>query len=79
VPWTLCPCCASLRSTWADVGPGFPFQIACPSCGVASDVAAVPMRLLPPERLAQEQRTAALALRVHRAVAAMRLPLDRSN
>ena len=37
------------------------------------------MRLLPPERLDREHRTAALALRVHRAVAAMRLPLDRSK
>ena len=65
MPWMLCPCCASwsLRSTWAGVGPGFPFQIACPFCGVAPDVAAVPMRLLPPEGLAQEQATAALALR----------------
>jgi hypothetical protein len=70
VPWMLCPCCASwsLRLTWAGVGPGLPFQITCPSCGIASDVAAVPMRLLPPDGLAQEQRTAALALRVHRAV-----------
>jgi hypothetical protein len=31
-------------------------------------VAAVPMRLLPPEGLNQELRTAALALRVYRAV-----------
>ncbi len=70
MPWMLCPCCASwsLRSTWAGVGPGFPSQIACPACGVASDVAAVPMRLLAPEGLDQELRTAALALRVHRAV-----------
>ena len=81
MPWMLCPCCASssLRSTWAGVEPGFPFQIACPSCGVVSDVAAVLMRLLPPERLGREQRTAALALRVHRAVAARRLSLDRSK
>ena len=43
MPWMVCPCCAlwSLRSTWVGIGPGFPFQIACPACGVASDVAAV--------------------------------------
>ena len=41
----VCPCCAlwSPQSTWAGVGPGFPFKIACPACGVASDVAAVPI------------------------------------
>ena len=39
MPWMVCPCCAlwSLRSTWVGIGPGFPFQTACPACGVASD------------------------------------------
>jgi hypothetical protein len=73
VPWIVRPACRpwSLRSTWAGVGPGFPFQIVCPSCGVASDVAAVPMRLRPPAGVAEDQRTAAPVLRVYRAVAAL--------
>jgi hypothetical protein len=50
------------------VGRGFPFAIVCPACGAASDIGAAPMRLRPPEGIAQEQRTAALAMRVHRAV-----------
>ena len=71
MPWVLCPACRlwSLRSAWTGATPGFPFRIVCPSCGVASDVAAVPMGLRPPEGVAQKQRTAALALRVYRAVA----------
>jgi hypothetical protein len=73
VPWVVCPRCAlwSLRSAWTGFGPGVPFRIVCPSCGVDSDVATVPMRLRPPEGVAQEQRTAAFVLRVYRAVAAL--------
>ncbi len=47
---------------------GLPVRDRVPRLRRRPDVAAVPMRLLPPEGLAQEQRTAALALRVHRTV-----------
>jgi hypothetical protein len=54
----------SLRSAWRGDGPGFDFTIACPTCAVASDIADVPMRLMPPEGWHDESPTAALALRV---------------
>jgi hypothetical protein len=44
------------------------FTIACPMCAVASDIADVPMRLMPPEGWHDESPTAALALRVAAAV-----------
>jgi hypothetical protein len=44
------------------------FTIACPTCAVASDIADVPMRLMPPEGWHDESPTAALALRVAAAV-----------
>jgi hypothetical protein len=58
-----------MRSAWAAVPAGaFPFVVRCPWCLAASDTADVPMRLRPPEGAHDVRRTAALTLRVYRAV-----------
>jgi hypothetical protein len=72
MPWLLCLACRSwtLRWAWRPAdGQRVPFVIRCPCCDVSADVSAVPMRLRPPEGAEDERRTAALALRVYRAVA----------
>jgi hypothetical protein len=76
MPYVRCPACRSrtLRAAWRGVGPGFDFTIACPTCGVTSDIADVPMRLRPPEGWHDDSRTAALALRVAAAVRSMGAP-----
>jgi hypothetical protein len=70
MPWLVCPTCGAVspRRVWAGVGDGFPFELRCPCCRASFDIARLTMRLRPPEH----ERTARLALRVHRAVANVR-------
>ena len=74
MPWVICPVCHtwSLRQSWLSAdGQRIPFRIVCPCCTVDSDIAGVPMRLRPPDGVVHEQRMAALALRVSRAITAI--------